>query len=89
MHPEGTPRLPQAGESLVLADGRRFVVAEIQNGVRGWWFLATAQDGNSTLQGNLRLEWDSQSQAWRSAAAHVATPRSMSTAPQTRLKHVD
>jgi len=89
MYPEGTARLPQAGEPLVLADGRRFVVAEIQNGVRGWWFLATAHDGNSTLQGNLRLEWDSQSLAWRSAAAHAATPRSMSTAPQTRLKHVD
>ncbi len=89
MHPEGTAGLPQAGESLVLADGRRFVVTEIQNGIRGWWFLATAQDGNSTLQGNLRLEWDSHSLAWRSAAAHAATPRSMSTAPQTRLKQAD
>jgi hypothetical protein len=86
---DSTARLPRAGEPVVLADGRRFVFAEIQNGVRGWWFLATAEDGASTLQGNLRLEWDSPAQTWRPAATHVPTPRSMSAVPQTRRKQVD
>ena len=45
-------RTPQSGEPLILADGRRFVFATIENDLRGWWFTAFAHDGRSTLQGN-------------------------------------
>ncbi|HYU30325.1 MAG TPA: hypothetical protein VEK83_14930 [Gemmatimonadales bacterium] len=58
-------RTPQSGESLILVDGRRFVLATVENGIRGWWFTARAHDGRSTLQGNTRLAWDSQTTAWR------------------------
>ncbi len=58
-------RTPQSGEPLILADGRRFVFATIENDLRGWWFTAFAHDGRSTLQGNTRLAWDSQASAWR------------------------
>ena len=58
-------RTPQSGEPLILADGRRFVFAMIENDLRGWWFTAFAHDGRSTLQGNTRLAWDSQASAWR------------------------
>ena len=72
---DSTARLPRAGEPVVLADGRRFVCAEIQNGVRGWWFLATGQDGASTLQGNLRLEWDSPARFPKLAASRWSNRR--------------
>jgi hypothetical protein len=86
---ESTARLPQSGELLVLADGRRFIVGEVQNGMRGWWFRATAQDGTSTLQGNLRLEWDAQLFAWRPAGHHTARPPSMWKTPQPKQRQVD
>jgi hypothetical protein len=89
MADEKVLRLPQTSETLVLADGRRFVFAEVQDGVRGWWFLAKAEDGSSTVQGNLRLEWDSQAHAWRPVGARVPTPRSMKQASQSRMKQVD
>jgi len=50
---------------LILVDGRRFVLATVENGIRGWWFTARAHDGRCTLQGNTRLAWDSQTTAWR------------------------
>src|SRR5258708_25490049 len=40
-------RTPQSGEPLILADGRRFVFATIENDLRGWWFTAFAHDGRS------------------------------------------
>ncbi|HWC73147.1 MAG TPA: hypothetical protein VG454_04350 [Gemmatimonadales bacterium] len=89
MAEEKTPHVPKAGEFLVLPDGRRFVVAETQNGARGWWFLATAQDGGCTLQGNLQLEWDSQAEVWRPAGARVPVPRSMTKPSQPRLRQLD
>ena len=58
-------RTPRSGEPLILADGRRFVFATVESDVRGWWFSAFAQDGRTSLQGNTRLAWDSQSRAWR------------------------
>jgi hypothetical protein len=82
-------RVPHTNETLMLADGRRFVFAEIQDGVRGWWFLARAEDGSSTLQGNLRLEWDSHSHAWRPVSARVPIPRSIKQTSQSRMKQVD
>jgi hypothetical protein len=86
---EPTARLPQSGELLVLADGRRFVVGEIQNGMRGWWFRATAQDGSSTLQGNLRLAWDPQLSGWRPTANHTPLPPSIRKASQPKQRQVD
>jgi hypothetical protein len=86
---ESTARLPKSGEPLVLSDGRRFNVDEVQDGVRGWWFRATAQDGSSTLQGNLRLEWDAQLAAWRPAGRHTPLPPSMRKASQPKQRQVD
>jgi hypothetical protein len=82
-------RLPKSGEPLVLADGRHFIFGEIQDGVRGWWFRATAQDGRSTLQGNLRLEWDSQVSAWRPAGSHTPLPPFMPRTSQPKQRQVD
>lgn len=84
-----TARLPKSGEPLVLADGRQFIVDEAQDGVRGWWFRATAQDGSSTLQGNLRLEWDPQLFAWRPEGSNTPLPPSMRKASQTKQRQVD
>jgi len=65
-------RTPNAGETLILADGRRFVVSSAATDARGWWFTATAQDGASTLQGSLSLEWDAQAGVWRPLGARGA-----------------
>jgi hypothetical protein len=82
---------PQSGETLILPDGRRFVFAACDGGSRGWWFSATAQDGTSRLQGNLKLEWDGVARGWRPAGARatVALPRSLRRTQQPRLRQVD
>src|SRR2546422_6691085 len=66
---------PQSGEELIFADGRRFTLAAVENGVRGWWFTARAHDGRSTVQGNLRLTWDSQARAWRPDGKQPVAPQ--------------
>jgi hypothetical protein len=88
---ESRSRTPQSGELLILADSRRFVIADAETGIRGWWFTATSQDGRSTLQGNLRLEWDSQAAAWRPAGVRrgPAQHRVMRLTPQPRYKQLD
>ena len=83
-------RIPQSGDTLILSDGRRFVVANADNGVRGWWFTAEAGDGQSTLQGNLRLDWDSQARAWRPAGERGGPQvRRARRTPQARQKQLD
>ena len=72
---EQRSRTPQSGEPLIVADGRRFVFATVEDDVRGWWFTAIAPDGRSTLQGNTRLTWDSQSSAWRPDAVRRVPER--------------
>lgn len=82
--------MPQVGEPLILVDGRRFTFGEIQDGVRGWWFVATANEGSSTLQGNLQLEWDAQADAWRPVGSGVpTTPPSLRTPSQPGVRQVD
>jgi len=49
------PRIPQTGDALILTDHRRFIPRAAEEGLRGWWFTAAAEDGSSTLQGNLRI----------------------------------
>ena len=82
-------RKPQAGEPIVLADGRRFVVTQIEHGGRGWWFMARAEDGSTALQGNLRLEWDSQAGVWRPTGTRSAVPPSMRKPGQQRVRQMD
>ena len=85
-------RSPRSGDALILADGRRFIVTVIEGGVRGWWFTATAHDGRKTLQGNIHLEWDPQSLAWRPRGTREITPpHGMLLAPwhQARYRQTD
>jgi hypothetical protein len=98
-------RTPQAGETLILSDGRHFRVSSAEVGVRGWWFSATAQDGSSVLQGNLELEWDARGCVWRphpspspssrpqgaltSEAAGVSLPPSMRSISSPKRKQLD
>jgi hypothetical protein len=95
-------RTPQAGETLILSDGRHFRVSSAEGGVRGWWFSATAQDGGSVLQGNLALEWDARAGAWRprpsrpqeqdaltSEAPGVMLPRSMRNPSSPKQRQLD
>ena len=87
---DGQP--PLSGETLILADGRRFVLDVAEAGCRGWWFRAKAQDGSCVLHGNLRLCWDPQQNAWRPGDAPVngdaasSLPQSMRQAHQTKQK---
>ena len=88
-------RIPQPGEALILADGRRFVLCEAGGGVRGWWFKAESREDDGTLQGNLQLEWDTAAGAWRPAGSRPSIPASpspsqmMGRAPRTRQKQAD
>jgi len=83
-------RTPQSGEPLILADGRRFVFATIENDLRGWWFTAFAHDGRSTLQGNTRLAWDSQASAWRpDPARQVHEQRRVRPTREARHRQLD
>ena len=84
-------RIPQAGEPLILADGRRFIFSGAEDGIRGWWFTAVAHDGRSSLQGNLRLQWDSQAGAWRpDGVRHVSSePRAARRTSQPRQRQLD
>lgn len=88
---ETESRIPQSGDALILADGRRFVLATAEDGIRGWWFTAKALDGRCTLQGNMRLDWDPQSRAWRPVGAHASPshPPPMRRALQPRHKQLD
>jgi hypothetical protein len=86
---EEAARFPKSGEVVVLADGRRFIVGEVQDGPRGWWFRALAQDGSTTLQGNLRLEWDPQLSVWRPAGSHNSLPPSMRRTSQPKQRQLD
>jgi hypothetical protein len=52
----------------VLDDGCTFVLVEI--GPVGWWFKARAQDGRSSVEGNLRLAWDGTREAWYPQRRH-------------------
>lgn len=86
-------RSPQSGDTIVLADGRHFVVENAEAGVRGWWFTARAQDQSCVVQGNLQFEWDGAARVWRPAGVAAATPptvpRSMRGQSQPRLKQAD
>jgi len=50
---------------VISGDGRRFVITTIDTPLRGWWFVATAEDGSTTLETNWRLVWDDAAGAWR------------------------
>ncbi|HZE94916.1 MAG TPA: hypothetical protein VEZ49_09415 [Gemmatimonadales bacterium] len=91
MPQEKHARIPQSGEALILADGRRFILTEAEHGIRGWWFTATAHDGRNTLQGNLQLQWDAQARAWRPDGARqvAAEPRAVRRAPQPQERQSD
>jgi hypothetical protein len=83
------PRTPESGETLILSDGRHFLVSRPENGLRGWWFTATAQDGSCILQGNLELEWDSRARVWRpqgprTSVPDIALPPSMRSTPSPK-----
>lgn len=89
-------RTPQSSELLILADGRRFQIASVERGARGWWFTATAHDGSCMVQGNLPLDWDAECRGWRVADAvtpgpskDVAVPPSMRRAPAPKRKQLD
>lgn len=88
---EQESRIPQSGEALILADGRRFTIADAEAGVRGWWFRARSLDGRSTLQGNTPLRWDAQAHAWRPAGVRSAPsqPPVSQRTPQLRQKQLD
>ena len=77
-------RLPQTGDTLILTDGRRFLIDVTHRGLRGAWFKATAQDGSCLLQGNLQLRWDAHTGAWRPQAAPAM--RSTRAIPPSMLK---
>lgn len=76
--------MPQSGELLILSDGRRFRLSSAGAGPRGWWFHAIAQDGSSTLQGNLELHWDVQAEAWRPAGTPAVLSPSIPLPPSMR-----
>src|SRR3954469_4320129 len=80
-------RTPQPGEPLIIADGRRFVFATVEDDVRGWWFSARAQDGRSELQGNTRLVWDSQASAWRPDTVRRVPERRRTVRRPARIPH--
>jgi hypothetical protein len=85
-------RSPRAGDSLILADGRRFILTGIEDGVRGWWFTAAAPDGRKTLQGNIHLEWDPQALVWRpNGTREISPPHNLLHAPwhQPRYQQVE
>jgi len=84
-------RIPQPGESLILGDGRRFILHHADEDIRGWWFKATVQDGSSMVEGNLRLEWDTAARAWRPCRASSASPHPVTTERrrQPRSMHAD
>jgi hypothetical protein len=85
--PEQESRTPKTGEPLILADGRRFVFATVETDVRGWWFTASAHDGRSTLQGNTRLAWDSQANAWRPEGGRRVPERRRVVRPTNEARH--
>jgi hypothetical protein len=89
-HEKGS-RIPQFGEPLILADGRRFMFSGSDDGIRGWWFTAVAHDGRSSLQGNIRWQWDSQARAWRPDGARqvAAEPRAVRRTSQPRQRQLD
>ena len=90
--PQGS-RIPKAGDALILADGRRFVLREADGGARGWWFKAEARDQHSTLEGNLELEWDAQASAWRPAGqpsrSLAGPPPVVARTARSRQKQMD
>ena len=94
MQPQGT-RSPQSGDTLILTDGRRFVIDSAEQTTRGWWFKARAQDGSCVLQGNLRLRWDPRANAWRPEEGREELhslrplPLSMQRSSQPRAKQID
>lgn len=87
--------MPKPGDVLILSDGRRFRVSHAEAGLRGWWFSAVAQDGSSTLQGNLQLEWDPQMRAWRPEGARdsgspaIPLPPSMRSVSAAKRKQLE
>jgi hypothetical protein len=42
--------------NIFLWDGRKFIITAVENGLRGYWWRATALDGKSTLQGNMNID---------------------------------
>ena len=94
MQPQGT-RSPQSGDTLILTDGRRFVMDSAEQASRGWWFKARAQDGTCVLQGNLRLRWDQRANAWypedgsEEIPSPPPLPPSMQRSSQPRAKQID
>lgn len=66
--------MPQAGEILMLSDGRQFRLSGAESGPRGWWFTAAAVDGSSILQVNLEFAWDPEARVWREERARPVEP---------------
>jgi hypothetical protein len=93
-HSEETRPL-ESGETLILADGRRFRVSSVEDGARGWWFRATALDGSCALQGNLELQWDGSAHVWRPVGTpaeespDIPTPPSMGNASAPKRKQLN
>ncbi len=82
-------RSPRSGDALILADGRRFVVTVIEDGVRGWWFTAADPIGHKTLQGNIRLEWNAEALAWRpTGTREISPPHGMLRAPWHQARYL-
>lgn len=77
-------RMPQAGEILVLSDGRKFRLSGAESEPRGWWFTAAAADGSSVLQGNLEFAWDPEAQVWREERARPVGPSETPLPPSLR-----
>ena len=77
-------RMPQIGEQLILADGRRFVLRDFAVGARGWWFKAESQDGGSVLEGNLALAWDEHACAWCPKSSRHTSPPPFSARDRTK-----
>jgi hypothetical protein len=89
-------RTPRPGDLLILADGRRFQISSVEQGVRGWWFSAAGLDGSRLIQGNLQLDWDAASEGWRVAGSmhsnsrlEMPMPPSMRRAPTSKRKQFD
>jgi hypothetical protein len=77
-------RMPQAGEIVMLSDGRKFRLSGVENGPRGWWFTACAVDGSSILQGNLEFAWDPEARVWREERARPLRPSETPLPPSMR-----
>lgn len=90
MHDQGT-RTPQSGDTLILTDGRRFVVESVDQSPHGCWFKARALDGSCLLQANLALCWDGVTRAWypgprEGAATAAPLPPSRQRSSQPGVK---